>query len=182
MTVQTDTRAPSARGREAARHLQRYLSDHDAAAAGGNELVQRCRRANEHTVFAHALTDLERAIVRERVIVRDLLLQAGGRPSRVKRAAAWFGASLGRLPLNGHLLTYSPMSRVLELEALSAAVTAKLRLWQTLADLGTHDRRFDEARFRELAQQARAQLVALEGLHRIATELAFAAATPAYGA
>jgi hypothetical protein len=50
----------------------------------------------------------------------------------LKRVAALFTERAGRSKLNGHLLTYSPLSRVLELETLMSAVRGKQSLWVAL--------------------------------------------------
>ena len=80
--------------------------------------------------------------------------------------------------MNGHLFSYSPLSRVLELEALSSAVMAKLSLWITLGDRSTADRRLDESKLLTLQRRARSQLDSLAELHRTAAEIAFAMAQP----
>ena len=50
-------------------------------------------------------------------------------PDRFKVAGAWAGEKAGRLKLNGHLTSYSPQSRVIELEGLVVGVTGKRCLW-----------------------------------------------------
>ena len=61
----------------------------------------------------------------------------------------------------------------LEIEALAAAVTAKLRLWMTLADMSRAAARFDDELIARLQERAHAQLDALATMHRSATALAF---------
>ena len=73
-----------------------------------------------------------------------------------------------------HPLQYSPLSRVVEIEALSAAVMAKSRLWEALADLSRTAGQLDESTIARLQQRARTQLEALAEMHRAATEIAFA--------
>ncbi len=61
-------------------------------------------------------------------------------PSRVKLAAVRLGERLGRLKLNGRLLRYSPLSRVVELEGLYLVSHMRLMLWQALGQLVQSER------------------------------------------
>ncbi|HEX2258878.1 MAG TPA: hypothetical protein VHJ40_03950 [Actinomycetota bacterium] len=61
-------------------------------------------------------------------------------PSRVKVAAVRLGERLGRLKLNGRLLRYSPLSRVVELEGLYLVSHMRLMLWQALGQLVQSER------------------------------------------
>lgn len=161
------------RSGEGDRLLRIYLRDHEGASCGGIQLVQRCHRANETTFFGPALATLDAEIRDDQEDLRQILHNLHVTPSRAKRVAAWIGATIGRAKPNGRLFRYSPLSRVLELEALSAAVTAKLSLWITLGDLGKLDPRLDEAKLADLQHRARAQLASLGELHRMAADVAF---------
>jgi hypothetical protein len=55
--------------------------------------------------------------------------------SRFKPALGWLGEKLGRLKPNGHLRSYSPLSRIVELEFLVLGITGKSRLWALLSEL-----------------------------------------------
>ena len=59
---------------------------------------------------------------------------------RLKVLGGWGAEKLGRLKLNGRLLGYSPLSRVVELEALVLGVRGKLSLWLALQEI-QHQRR-----------------------------------------
>jgi len=159
---------------EPRRLLRLYLKDHDGASAGGLGLLRRSTRSNEHTIFGPPLADLHSEIRSDQDALRQILRQLRIEPSAVKRTAAWCASAIGRVVPNGHLLTYSPLSRVLELEALSAAVTAKLCLWVALGDLAISDQHLDEQVLANLQRRARAQLDSLASLHRMAADLAFA--------
>jgi hypothetical protein len=80
----------------------------------------------------------------------------------VKTAAAWAGEKLGRLKLNGQLTGYSPLSRLLELEALVAGLEGKRSLWSALARVRDADRRLDAFDLEALAERARSQRERLE--------------------
>ena len=62
-------------------------------------------------------------------------MELGFRASKPKAAVAWVGEKVGRLKLNGQIRGYSPLSRVLELEALAVGVRGKLALWESLLAL-----------------------------------------------
>ncbi len=93
--------------------------------------------------------------------------------SNAGRAVAYVGASAGRLKLNGRLIHYSPLSRVLELEALSGGVMTQLRLWESLLLLADDDERLDQAALTRLVSEANDQLEVLRQLHDMAVGEAY---------
>jgi hypothetical protein len=58
------------------------------------------------------------------------------RKKKLRLAAAAVGETAGRLKPNGRMVGYSPLSRVIELEALTIGITGKLELWQSLKATG----------------------------------------------
>jgi hypothetical protein len=88
-----------------------------------------------------------------------------------KAAGAWLAEKFGRLKLNGSLISYSPLSRLEELEILALGVEGKLRLWRTL------ERRTDSgpkgANLPALLARARSQLERLEQYRMDAVDEAF---------
>jgi hypothetical protein len=58
----------------------------------------------------------------------------GVRPGRAKVAAAWLAEKAGRLKLNGELMRYSPLSRLVELDGLAAGIEAKRAMWLALGE------------------------------------------------
>jgi hypothetical protein len=103
----------------------------------------------------------------------------------VKTALGVVGERVGRLKLNGRLRHRSPLSTIVELEALAAAVLTKSNLWRSLqaADQpGT-----DPGLLAELIQRAANQLEAIEHHHDAAARHVFesrptTAAVPTVGA
>ena len=83
---------------------------------------------------------------------------------RYKAGAAWVAEKTGRLKLNGHLLTRSPLSSLEELELLRLGVEGKAAGWRTLRELAQSDPRLDRARLDELISRAREQADLLEEL------------------
>jgi hypothetical protein len=77
----------------------------------------------------------------------------------LKIGAGWLAEKLGRLKLNGRLFDYSPLSRVVEMEALIAGTMARLSLWRTLA--AAAEPRLDDIDFVLLVERAGEQLTGL---------------------
>ena len=104
----------------------------------------------------------------DRDALRQICRQFYVKYSNAGRAMAYFGATLGQLKLNGRLIHYSPLSRVLELEALSGGVMTKLQLWQSLLLLADDDTRLDRTALTRLATEANYQLEVIRQLHDMA--------------
>jgi hypothetical protein len=116
-----------------------YLNDHLAGAMGGIELARRCLSNNRGTPLEADLEKLVREIEEDRVVLEGLMERLGIPRSPVKAPVAWALEKVGRLKLNGRLLEYSPLSRVIELELLSSGVETKRSMWTSfkgLADEG----------------------------------------------
>jgi hypothetical protein len=153
--------------------LRTYLRDHEAAAVGGLQLFRRCCKANRGTAYAAELQRLTEEIRSDRDALRRICLFFVAEYSNVGRAAAYAGATLGRVKMNGRVFKYSPLSRVLELEALSGGVMTKLRLWESLLPLSAVDERLDEDELKRRIAGAIDQLAALQRLHDMAADEAF---------
>ena len=113
-------------------YLKIYLEDHYAGATAGLELARRTADANRGTPYGDVLEPIAREIEEDRDTLRAIMTTLGVGPDRFKVAAAWAGEKAGRLKLNGHLTSYSPQSRVIEIEGLVVGVTGKRCLWAAL--------------------------------------------------
>jgi hypothetical protein len=153
--------------------LEIYLRDHEAASVGGLQLFRRCAKANSGTPYSGDLQRLANEIRADRDALRNICQKFGVTYSKVGRALALTGATLGRLKTNGRALSYSPLSRVIELEAMTAGVISKLRLWESLLLLARVDPRLDQAELTRHAADAEEQLTTLRRLHDMAAEEAF---------
>jgi hypothetical protein len=145
------------------RLLDIYLSDHLAGATAGVRLARRIAAAHPRD---RALAKIADEITEDRATLRDVMGAVGTSPSRIKNAAAWAGETAGRLKLNGRLLGRSPLSAVVELEALISGVTGKTQLWRSLAQLRAEDTRLAGFDFERLEQRADGQRRSLEEVHR----------------
>jgi hypothetical protein len=113
-------------------HLAIYLNDHLAGSTGGVELARRAASNNAGTDYGRVLDDIAREIDEDRATLATLMDRLGVGRDRVKTTAAWLAEKAGRLKPNGHLLSYSPLSRLEELEVLLLGVSGKLSMWRAL--------------------------------------------------
>jgi hypothetical protein len=153
--------------------LEIYLRDHEAAAAGGLQLFRRCAKANIGTPYAPDLRRLTSDVRADRDELRNICRRFGVRFSIVGRTLAFLGVTLGTLKPNGRTFSYSPLSRVVEFEGLSAGVTAKLRLWESLLLLTGSEPRLDKDDLSRLERDAKDQLEVIVRLHAMAADEAF---------
>jgi len=137
--------------------LGTYLNDHLAGSTVGMELARRARGSNEGSEYGDVLAKVAREIEEDRDALERLMGSLGVKRDRAKVAAAWTGEKLGRLKPNGRLLSYSPLSRLIELEMLALGITGKLSLWEALAEVADQDSRIDQAQLKELSARAERQ-------------------------
>lgn len=137
-----------------------YLNDHLAGATVGVELARRARGENEGSELGALLAELTAEIEQDRETLREVMAALGVGPDRLKQSLAWGGEKLGRLKPNGSVFSYSPLSRLVELEALALGVSGKAAAWRLLGELG--DPRLAEFDFAALAVRADHQLERLE--------------------
>lgn len=139
-----------------------YLNDHLAGATVARELARRAAASNRGTAYGAFLERLAREIEEDRVALEAIMRELDIGVDRFKLAAAWGAEKLGRLKLNGRVLGYSPLSRVLELEGLTLAVHGKLGLWRTLAELKDDAPGLAQVDLAALIERAERQLEQLE--------------------
>jgi hypothetical protein len=148
------------------KYLSIYLNDHLAGSTVGVELSKRTAAANKDTEYGPFLAELAHEIAEDRASLERLMERLGVKKDRVKTTGAFIGEKFGRLKPNAHLTSYSPLSRVIELEGLTLGVTGKLALWKALLEISDQDERLDAEELRVLAERAEAQQRGLEQ-HRL---------------
>ena len=158
---------------EGAKLLNIYLNDHYLGANGGVALARRIAQAHKGTGHGEELAQLADDIAGDRATLVSLMNQLGVQPQRWRRPVGEIGEKLARLKLNGHVLSRSPLSSVVELEALLAGVEGKRRLWRTLRHLAEADQRLDAAELDVLIDRSLSQTEVLEGVRRWAIDQAF---------
>ncbi len=152
--------------------LRTYLQDHHAGATGGLELARRAASSNEDHPSGPELAAIADEIEEDREVLERVMEELDVGPSTVKDGAAWAAEKVGRLKPNNSILSYSPLSRVVELEGLVLGVTGKTALWEALGEaVGT---RVEGVDFDQLAARARDQRTRLERLRREAAADALA--------
>jgi hypothetical protein len=158
------------------KRLRIYLDDHSALMVAEVELIGRCWWSNRNQPLGEFLQKLENEVKAQKSIVQDMLHRIGGKntiKSRLKKGAAWFAEKLGRLKLNDSLLTYSDLSRVIELEALSAAAHERIALWDNLDSVAGDDARLEGITFPFFRDQSQQHLEELNTRRREAAAKAF---------
>jgi hypothetical protein len=161
---------------DADRFLAIYLNDHLAGATLGVELARRLGSSNQGDAeFGQPLAQLCAEIEEDLGTLLRLMERLGVGRDPVKPVLAKVAERLGRLKLNGRIRGYSPLSRVLELEFLSAMVGGKLQLWNGLGQ--SFGESLDGFDFHDLAARADSQGQRLEDLHLAAAQRTLPAAT-----
>jgi hypothetical protein len=150
-----------------------YLNDHLAGATAGRELARRAASGNRGSTYGPFLENLALQIDEDRESLIGLMRTLDVDVVRLKVIGGWAAEKVGRLKLNGRLLGYSPLSRVVELEGLALGVRGKLALWRVLKDLEAVEPRLEHIHLDELVNRAEAQLLGLEEQRLLAAAQAF---------
>jgi hypothetical protein len=142
-----------------------YLNDHLAAATAGVGLARRmAASASAGTETASMLAGLAGEITADRSALVKIMATLGLPVRGYKVFAAWAGQKAGLLKLNGHLLTRSPLSGLVEVEGLRLIVECETAVWRTLRVLANSERALDPGHLDELIDRTSRQSRALEGL------------------
>ncbi|MFG3590779.1 transaldolase [Streptomyces sp. NPDC047990] len=155
-------------GSESAGLLAVYLNDHYTGATGGLELFQRAAAAKKGEDEEAILADLARQVEKDRDALAQIMADLDVSADRTKAALGWVAEKVGRLKTNGHLFSRSPLSDVLEAEAMFLGVQGKAACWRTLRALAETDRRLNAAELDTLVERAEHQSTALEELRAAA--------------
>ncbi len=147
-----------------------YLNDHLAGATAGLELFRRAARANAGTEIGSELAKLAGEIEDDRAALIEMMRTLGVPRRQYKVALGWIGEKFGRLKMNGRLLSRSPLSTLIEVEALRLGVEGKRHGWRVLRRMADDDERLETARVDTLIARARRQIDVLDGLHQRAAD------------
>jgi hypothetical protein len=158
--------------------LSIYLNDHLAGSVTGVELARRTLSSNRDTRYSEFLQWLVNQIEQDRQSLIGLMERLGIRHDPLKQAAAWGLEKVGRLKLNGRLLGYSPLSRLVEIEGLWMGVNGKLSMLRALVAVADLDPRLDPIWLVELEARAEEQLRRLDEHRALASREALAASPP----
>jgi hypothetical protein len=151
--------------------LSIYLNDHYSASLAGHDVAARSASSNEGNEFGDYLHELVAEIEEERSELERIMGSLEVGIDRLKLKAVWAAEKFGRLKLNGRVREYSPLSRVIELEALSAGINAKLGLWRALLRLREKGEPIPASDLEGLIAQAEKQKENVEELRMKAIEV-----------
>ncbi|MFG3193186.1 hypothetical protein [Streptomyces omiyaensis] len=151
-----------------------YLNDHLAGAAGGAALARRVSRSHRSRPSGPRLAELATEIAEDRESLREVMRALDVPVRRTKTLIFRLAEKTARIKPNGRLLRRSPLSDLLELEALRLSVEGKLAWWRTLHSVARTDDRVDQDVMRHLVGRAEQQIRVLEGLCHGAATTAFA--------
>jgi hypothetical protein len=144
--------------------LSIYLNDHLTGATGGVDLARRLARSFQTTAHADALRDLAGEIDEDRETLLRIMARLDVRPSHPKIAAGWIAEKAARLKLNGRLIHRSPLTSIVELEAMYLGVEGKAAGWRTLRTLAALDSRIEISEIDALLERAERQAALLDEL------------------
>ncbi|MFE2376582.1 transaldolase [Streptomyces sp. NPDC059398] len=156
-----------------------YLNDHLSGATAGLELFRRAaqgRPGQNGEAGPAELSELAEQIEQDRDSLTHIMSDLGVPTDRSKVALGWLAEKAGRLKPNGHLLSRSPLSDVLELESMLLGVKGKAACWHTLHALARTDTRLDREQLDTLLKRAEEQSAALERMRLDTARLVFPSA------
>jgi hypothetical protein len=145
--------------------LATYLNDHLAGSTAGRDLARRLASSNRGSeVYGPPAQQLADEVRDDRETLLEIMRALDVGVDHIKVAGGWAAEKLGRLKPNGRLFSYSPLSRLVELEAMTLGVRGKLALWEALAVALAGDERLADVDLEALARRAAKQLETLESL------------------
>jgi hypothetical protein len=143
-----------------------YLNDHLGGSSGGLELARRAAEQNKGTQLGRFLEKLAKEIEEDREALKEIMDAVGVGRDHLKVAAGWTLEKFGRLKVNGRLIEYSPLSRLVEIEGLIVGVRGKLAGWHSLLAVVDEVEGLKRTQLERLEQRANRQLEGLAKHHR----------------
>lgn len=151
--------------REGRRHwLDIYLNDHLAGATAGAELARRVAGSHQDPEDRKRLVPLAADIAADRQALLRLMRGVGVPVRGHKILAGWLTEKATRLKPNVNVLTRSPLSDLIELEALYLVIQGKAAGWRALLAATANDGLMDQQPLRVLLDRVSDQLAVVEEL------------------
>lgn len=150
-----------------------YMNDHLAGATAGLELFRRAAGSAAGPVKAE-LGRLTAEVAQDRDSLLSVMRGLGIPVQRYKALAGWMLERISRLKTNGRLLRRSPLSDLVELEALVLGVQGKAAGFRALRTVAAAHPRLEVAELDRLIDRAERQAQALERLRLLAAAHALA--------
>ncbi len=157
--------------------LRIYLEDHFAGATAGAARARRLAEAEKDSSDAADLATFASDVAQDRDTLRRVMKVLGIPRSGLKTGLASVGEKIGSLKPNGYVINRSPLTTIVELEAMQMAARGKRSLWETI-QVGSDLRSAPTIDFDELRARADGQLALLDEIHGRRAATAFAAAEP----
>ena len=108
--------------------LSIYLEDHVAGATAGSQRAARLSDGEADTKDADVLATFAADVAKDLDALLALMKTLGVEPNRLKAGVASVAEKVGALKLNGRVFERSPLSTIVELEAMQMAVRGKRSL------------------------------------------------------
>lgn len=150
-----------------------YLNEHLTGATSGAELAWRLARREGEWAGNGKLERLAEEIEQDREALLGIMSALGEPVGLLETWAGWVAGKLGRFKPNGRVVARSPLSRVVDLEAMRLGVEGKVAAWRTLRARAGADHRLDRAKLDELISAGRSQITRVERLRARAAEELF---------
>ncbi len=151
-----------------------YLNDHLAAATAGAGRARHMVRSYRGSALAGALEPLAADLAEDRAALLDIMRRLGIPVRQYKVYAGRAAERAGRFKANGRLVRRSPLTPLVEVEALRLGVEGKVAAWRALRELADGgEERLDADLLDGLLERARRQRDALEELRRRQVVTAF---------
>lgn len=141
-----------------------YLNDHYAGSTGGLELFRRAAAQHRGTPVGDTVDLLVKEVAEDRQALLEMLTALGVPVRQYKVVGAWALEKVGRLKLNGRLLERSPLSDLVEFEAMRLGVEGKAAGWRVLRVAASRYDVLDRDRLDRLIARASRQIDTLEEL------------------
>ena len=145
--------------------LDSYLKDHFAGATAGRDLFRRTADSHAGTDLGAALGALAVEVDSDRDTLLTIMRDLGVEASTARAVAGAVVERVGRLKTNATVVTRSPLTDVVELEALRMAVAAKACGCEALLAASVAEHRLSKVTLEELLARAHDQLDRLRDLH-----------------
>ena len=159
MAVQTERFAAP---KDAERLRRIFLRDHLASVESALALVRRMLKENRTHPLATLLGTVRATLRDDRAQLHLAARALRLRPSLTKVVGVKVGEKAGRLKLNGRLRSYSPLSRVVELESLLMLTAQRAAMWRILERHAQIEARLTVVDLRGRAELAEEQVRLLE--------------------
>lgn len=143
-----------------------YLNNHLAGSTGGRDLFRRAASGQRESPRGPELARLAEEVDEDRDAQLELMRLLGVSTSRPRAVAGRVAETLGRFKPNGTVLRRSPLSDVVELEAMRVAVAGKVAGWDALLELADAGYDLPRDRLENLLARAEDQADRLSLMHR----------------